>query len=151
MCCCDQPNINGELGYKWKPTEKTSIRPPQPPTLADGDILLYDEPGRCGGIDSHSHHYRIVKSGGRLDLLVRHGGGDDRFHLSLYGTQPEFFASLDSNGRYWLFNALYHARSEGNRQGYYSATEEWRTAAIEKRIKTRKVRGGDAVKVWIEN
>jgi hypothetical protein len=43
------------------------------PALLDGDVLLFDEPGRCGGLDSHCYHYRVVKRAG-LSLLVRHGG-----------------------------------------------------------------------------
>ena len=151
MCCCGKPTINGQLGYKWQPNEAASVRPVSPPSLADGDVLLYDEPGRCGGIDSHSHHYRVVKDYGALYLLVRHGGGDDRINLHLYKDQPEVLAQLTSNGRYWLLNATYHAYRDGKSEGHERTEATWRRAAAEKRIKTRKVRGGNAVKVWIES
>jgi hypothetical protein len=151
MCCCDQPNINGQLGYKWQPNDAPSKRPISAPDISEGDVILYDEPGRCGGTDSHSHHYTLVKSYSRLVLHVRHGGGDDLMFLSLYGKQPEIFDDLDSNGRYWIFNALYHAYGDGKRRGAGESETAWRTAAAEKRIKTRKVRGGSSVKVWIED
>ncbi len=150
MCCCDKPTINGELGYKWQPNDKPSIRRPDPPEIGDGDSLLFDEPGRCGGIDSHCHHYRIVKNCGTVYLLVRNGGGDKRICLSLYDEQLEVFTQLDSNGRYWILNALYHAQSDSAQRAREMTTALWRQAAAEKRIKTRKVRGGSSVKVWIE-
>ena len=75
MCCCGTPVVNGELGYKWNSTDKPGVRPVDPPSLKDNDQLLRDEPGRCGGLDSHCHHYRLVKSYGSLILLVRHVGG----------------------------------------------------------------------------
>ena len=65
MCCCAKPNVNGEPGYSWD-GKSISTRPVDPPMLEDGDVLLFDEPGRCGGMDSHCHHYRLVKSHGSL-------------------------------------------------------------------------------------
>lgn len=149
MCCCDKPTVNGEPGYKWQPTDNPSVRPPQPPAIMDGDVLLFDEPGRCGGIDSHSHHYRVVQNCG-LSLLVRHGGGDERIRLSLYKQQPEILLNLSSSDRYWILNAIYHAYSDGKKRGSDYATEEWQTAAIEKRIKTRKAKGYNSARAWIE-
>ena len=150
MCCCGKPTINGEMGYQWQPNDNPGVRPPQPPPLLEGDVLLWDEPGRCGGIDSHCHHYRIVKQFCIIYLLVRNGGGDQRIPLSLYGNQHDVLNQLDSNSRYWILNALYHAQSNSALQARERERELWRTAAAEKRIKTRKTRGGSAVKVWIE-
>ncbi len=150
MCCCNKPTINGEYGYSWD-GKSISIRPIDPPELQEDDILLYDEPGRCGGIDSHCHHYRIVKNHGVIYLLVKNGGGDKRIRLSLYDTQTEAFSQLDSNGRYWILNAIYHAQTDSTRKASETTTEMWRKAAAEKRIKTRKSRGCNSIKVWIEN
>jgi hypothetical protein len=62
MCCCGTPVVNGEPGYKWQFNDTPGVRPVNAPSLNDNDQLLRDEPGRCGGLDSHSHHYRLVKS-----------------------------------------------------------------------------------------
>lgn len=150
MCCCDKPTINGEQGYKWNnPNGPSGVYPINPPSLSEGDEMLADEPGRCGGSDSHSHHYRLVKSsGGSLSLLVKHGGGEERLRLS--GPMRDTLLSLDSTTRYWLLNTIYHAYAEGRQQGQARATNTWRQAAAEKRIRTRKQRGSDSVKVWIE-
>lgn len=151
MCCCGKPTVNGELGYRWNnPNGAPSVRPVNPPQLTESDRLLYDEPGRCGGLDSHCHHYCVVSSRGSLWLLVRHGGGDERFRLSVSGTLIEPLAALDSNGRYWMLNAIYHAQSDAARKASNEEMMRWRTAAYQKRIRVRKQRGGNMVKVWIE-
>lgn len=144
---CGKPTINGETGYRWN-NEQTSVRPVNPPTLWDGDVMLADEPGRCGGLDSHCHHYRLVKAHGSLSLLVRHGGGDERVRLS--GPIGETLLGLDSSPRYWLMNAIYHAYEDGKSIATTKTATTWRQAAAEKRIKTRKQRGGSGIKVWIE-
>lgn len=148
MCMCGTPTINGHHGYSWN-GEAKSVYQPNPPDIQDGDTLWFDEPGRCGGLDAHSHHFRLVKNGGRWHLLVRHGGGDERIRL---GSWPsiEALSSLDTNARYWLLHTLYYTQ-------YYAAMDArekerrlWTQAAAEKRIKTRKQRGRGTVKVWIE-
>ena len=151
MCCCGKPTVNGELGYRWNdPKALPSVRPLNAPELREHDNLLYDEPGRCGGLDSHSFHYRLVNRYGSLFLLVRHGGGDEQFRLTSTATLVATLAAMDSTSRYWLFNALYHAHADGKREGREGESSRWLKAAAENRIRTRKVRGEDAVKVWIE-
>lgn len=162
MCCCDQPTVNGQPGYKWQPDDKPGIRPVCPPALDEHDKLLYDEPGRCGGdspdrrpgsrngCDAHCHHYRLVRHFGSVELLVRHGGGDERFRVSHTWSLLNTLAALDSDSRYWVLHAIYHAHSDGARAAAEKTDMAWRQAAADKRIKTRKRRGTDSVKVWIE-
>lgn len=148
MCCCGTPVVNGELGYKWNINDRPGVRPPDPPST--DEHILYDEPGRCGGQDSHSHHYRVVGSatGAQFpSLLVRHGGGEERIRLSNGGAVLKALAALDSNGRYWLLNALYHAQADARRAAREKEAADWRRAAAEGRIKVRKVRGREAVRV----
>ncbi len=147
MCCCAKPNINGEAGYSWD-GKNIGTREPDPPSLQDGDVLLFDEPGRCGGMDSHCHHYRLVKLGGFVMLLVRHGGGEERIDVSF----PRGFSigAMDSNTRYWILNAIYHASSKGRRFGSGATEREYRQAFAEGRLKKRKLPAQGYVKVWIE-
>lgn len=150
MCCCDNATVNGNLGYRYSPSSPPSVYPVNPPALSDGDTLLYDEPGRCGGIDSHSYHYRVVLKHSTLQLLVRHGGGTERIrNLSLYKGQREILATLDSNSRYWLLNALYHAVRDSARVARDSEADRWKLAAIEKRIKTRRKNGSITVRIAV--
>ncbi len=152
MCCCGKPTINGMPGaYSWD-GKNYSTRQPMPPDLREIDALLWDEPGRCGGIDAHSHHFRLVKTSyPDFVLLVRHGGGDERIDL---GCTARFvlpaLESLDSNGRYWLLHTLYSVHSSAERHASQERDSVWQKAAAEKRIKVRKLRGRNAVRVSIE-
>jgi hypothetical protein len=139
------------MGFKWQPEDHPSVRGISAPELREGDVLLYDEPGRCGGLDCHSHHYRIVMTHGTMFLLVRHGGGDERIRLSCAATLKGPLAAMDSTARYWLLSALYHAQEDAARNARDATAATWRLAAAEKRIKTRKQHGGKFVKVWIES
>ncbi len=126
------------------------MRKSYPPELLDGDELSYDEPGRCGGLDSHSHHYRVVARTGYFELVVRHGGGEERVSLGPKKVLADALATLDSTARYWMLNTIYHAYRDGEHRGTEESNSRWRQAAADKRIKVRKVRGSSTVKVSIE-
>jgi hypothetical protein len=150
MCCCGKPTINGEHGYRSQPDGLPSIYSVRPPNLGDHDTLLHDEPGRCGGIDCHSHHFRVVRRFDLFLLLVRHGGGDEELLLSCPESLQATLATLDTNARYWVLHAIYCAHAEGERDAKDATDDKWCRAAAERRIKTRKQRGSGTVKVWIE-
>jgi hypothetical protein len=147
MCYCAKPNVNGEPGaYSWD--GKTSCTyPPNPPDLAERDVLLFDEPGRCGGLDCHSHHFRLVKNSGP-ELLVRHGGGDERFRVSL--PRGFDFGAMDSNTRYWLFHAIYRAYADGRSAAAGETAREYNAAFAEGRLKKRKLPGRNQYRIWID-
>lgn len=148
MCCCAQPNVNGTPGYQWNPKDAPSIRPVNPPALREGDTLVFDEPGRCGGLDSHCHHYRVViDAHGRHALLCGNGSGDHAIRISNCRAVIDALAKLDSNGRYWLLNAVYHAEQDAVIQTNSKVNARWTQAAIDKRIKVSRRR--NAVRVSI--
>lgn len=155
MCCCPAPNINGTPnGYSWD-GKSILTRKPDAPTVNDSDELIRDEPGRCGnGVgDSHCHHFTLVKQTiGGYALLVRHGGGDER--ISLGGGHRKalinVIASLDSNAAYALMHHVYYTVKDAELFARNKEAHKWRTAAAEKRIKTRKLPRSATVKVWIE-
>ena len=148
MCFHDRPTRNDVLGHL------------NPPALQDGDEILFDECGRCkaqvcgsGSTDYHSHHFRVVRSahGGMVWLLVRHGGGDERVRLRYaYTRVTDILGLLDSDARYLMIHALYSVHSAASRAATSCESARWQKAAAEKRIKTKKQRGRDAVQVWIE-
>jgi len=154
MCFCEKPTINGKTEYRWNNSAApASIYPLNPPDVENEDTILFDEPGRCGGIDSHSFHYRLIESKhGEICLIVRHGGGDERTpRLSNSRAVVEALTMFDSNGRYWVMNALYHAQSDAARKAREIERIIWQKAAAEKRIKTRKNPSKGSVKVWIDS
>jgi hypothetical protein len=150
MCCCGKPVINGQPGYKWQENDDGSVRAAFPPALDEGDTLLFDEPGRCGGIDHHSHHFRLVKQYSSCYLLVQHGGGRERILLFPHHDLPAMFGSMDTTTRYWMLATIYDAHYRGERAAREKSDAMWREAAAEKRIRVRKVRGQNSVRVSIE-
>lgn len=154
MCCCGKPVVNGEPGYSWD-GKTFGVYPVNPPPLEEHEALLFDEPGRCnsgsgsGGLDSHCHHYRVTLRFGTHYVLFKHGGGHGRFRLSGGRMVVDALRALDSNARYWTLNAMFHAQWQSASDAREATAAEWRKAAAEKRIKTRKVKGG--VKVWVED
>jgi hypothetical protein len=148
MCMCSKPTINGQPGYCWDNKEHVSMYPINAPDMQDGDELLYDEPGRCGrGLDSHCHHFRVVKSYAQHFLLVRHGGGDERFRLRY--TLVDLLRTLDDDSRYWVLQSIYHTIDDASRESEAKEREYWMQAAASRRIKTRKVRGSNRVNVTV--
>jgi hypothetical protein len=49
-----------------------------------------------------------------------------------------------------MAHTIYSAHRDGDRDATLAESLKWRKAAADKRIKTKKLRGKDAVKVWIE-
>lgn len=123
MCCCVEPTINGQMGYKWQPGDTPMVLPVNPPDTGD-KCVVFDEPGRCGGVDSHCHHYRIAGTGHSAVLYCRNGGGDTVIRLSNAPTVVDALDELDSNGRYWLLNAMYHAAQDAASKAAENANVE---------------------------
>ena len=129
------------------------------PKMEEGETIVYDEQGRCkpqvngkGGTDYHSHHFRVFKAeyGGHR-FAVKHGGGDESYSMYAHTRVVEILAILDSDARYLMLHALWKQWSDGENLGRDQSDKLWRTAAAEKRIKTRKMPGQAMVKVWIED
>ena len=150
MCCCKEPTINRTAPIKMTSDTPAFPYPPNPPELSDTETLLYDEPGRCGGSDSHAYHFRVTADCSRVYLLVRHGGGDERMIFGWKNTTLPALAALDSNGRYWLLCAAYHGMKYASNRACDTERAEWQKAAAEKRIRTRKQPNRGFIKVWIE-
>ncbi len=78
-------------------------------------LLLYDEPGRCGGMDSHRHHFRVTQWHGSMYLLVQHGEGDERIRLHENAQFVALLAAMDSTARYWTLAAMYYTLNDAER------------------------------------
>ena len=138
MCCCSQPTINGQMGYRWQDHDSPGIRRIDPPMLENGEELLFDEPGRCGGLDAHCHHYRLVRWNAGIHLVVQHGGGRESFRLSTVPAWLKMLESLDTHARYWLFHSLYYAYRDGRTEATDETSQYYKRAFIEGRLKKRK-------------
>ena len=82
-------------------------------------------------------------------LLVRHGGGTERRRISL----PRGFSldAIDSNTRYWIFNAIHHAASDARKNGEGQAANMFKSAFVDGRLKKRRLPAQGFTKVWIED
>lgn len=150
MCCCEKPTRNDEQ-RGWN-SEAFA------PALAEDDVLIYDECGRCkpqidgtGSVDYHSYHFRLVNSFDLICLLVRHGGGDKRIEIGYsYMRIAELLEPMDSDRRYMMMHAFYSVYMDTERRARETETARWEQAAADKRIKTRRLTAQGRVKVWIE-
>lgn len=150
MCCCGKPTINGEPGaYSWD-GKSFMTRQPSPPEIADGDELLYDCPGRCGGLDAHSHHFRLVSSKGQHALLVQHGGGRERIELGCVervASKTGAWEALSETQRYWMLYAIYSVHRTAADVASARESVRWKQAAIDKRIKVRRRKHAATVEI----
>jgi len=122
------------------------------PKEHDGDTVLYSECGRVlDRVDYRSHWFKLVNGQyGGYALLVKHGGGEERVQLGYNKRIAAPFFNMDSDARYLLlyqFLSIYH---DAKRAAEDATAKLYRTAFAEDRLKKRKQRGQDAVKVWIE-
>lgn len=133
------------------------------PTLGPDDRSVFSEHGRCiylkehrngGGTDYRSHWFRLVVGEHRTYyLLVKHGGGQERIQLQgAWMTAPvaKAMEGMTADERYLLLHLLYSTHSDARRAGRDSMSLEYRQAFVDGRLKKRKNRGADTVKVWIE-
>jgi len=149
VCMCDRPTVNGYPGYRSTYGAPPTVHQPDPPTIRDSDELVYDAPGRCGrGGDSHSHHFRLVRRGGSLFLLVRHGGGNEEIRVP--SDVSTCLEECSPEARYWLMRAMYSTARRSASEAREREADRWRQAAAEKRIRTRKVRGQNIYRVRID-
>lgn len=147
MCMCEKNNVNGEPGYK-RPGDPQNVRQPLPPKVDDNDEMMYDLPGRCGKVDSHSYHFIVTKNyRNALSLYVRHGGGQEKFFIGYIegkirtGIAEVINNALDDDARYWFILTLYRTLSDARREARNEEREGWKRAARENRLKLRTRKG----------
>lgn len=155
MCSCDKPNVNGEHGYKWQPSDNPAKHVVLPCVHKEGDIVLSNDPGRCGhGIDSHAFHFCIVRRGAWHFIIATHFNGSTEVNMKRWSNVNSILA-MSSDDRYWTLQAIYHAVTDSVRDATHKAVQEerqfWRQAAADNRIKKRKVRNTNRVDVWVLN
>lgn len=119
------------------------------PSVPDGCEVLYDEPGRVlFDVCYRAYHFRVVAKYGLHTLLVRHGGGDESIPLASDFVRA--LAMMDSDARFLTLYALMDTAHKAARNAESRTADAFRKAFAQGRLKKRKVRGTDAVRVWIE-
>lgn len=142
--------------------ENWGAEPWRRPAIGKDDVLLYSEHGRIvqkgtyghvdNAIDYRSHWFCIIRPEfGPCFLVVKHGGGEERFEL-LYRTAEVhlFFERLDSTERYLLMHTLYRVHNNATQQANEKTRHKYEQAFLTKRLKKRKMPKSDRYTVWID-
>jgi hypothetical protein len=126
------------------------------PSIEVEDTVVFDEPGRVlgargSGVDCRSHYFRVIKPEfGQYTLKVRHGGGEESWPLGFDSRIVDGLGQMDSDNRFRLLWVIMDGHHETASRTANRLNADWRQAAAEKRIKTRKLPGQNRVRVWIE-
>lgn len=122
------------------------------PSIEHGEVIVFSEYGRVlNNIDYRSHWFLLVQElyGGHA-LIVKHGGGQERWSDFMLGKSIHALTTLSSDDRYLMLYTLYDAHKLGFKQGQGKASQEYKEAFVEGRLKKRKQQSG-GIKVWINN
>lgn len=144
-------HVTDPTNYSWR--ERDSRRP----TIPDGSIVLFEEPGRIlpdkgQGTDCRSHYFLVSAEvkGGRPTLRVTHGAGGDEWLMTWDPRLLDAFAALDSDQRFRLFWTIHDAHRTSYHHGVASTTATYERAFVEGRLRKHKVRGANAYQVSIQ-
>ncbi len=120
------------------------------PTLPADSTSLFLEPGRVlDNVCYRAFCFRVHKPEfGDYTLSVKHGAGEESWKLEWNKRLIGALEVMDSDTRFITLHALMRAHNSSRESTAEKVNANWRQAAAEKRIKTRKVKGG--VKVWVE-
>lgn len=131
--------------------ENWGTEPWRRPTIPEGAEVIFSEPGRSINNVDHRAHWFVLAKGkyGGLDLLVKHGGGEEALHIISQNLFPNF-AALAPDDRYLALYALYDLHRKGREKGLQEERAQWLAAVRENRVRRRKMPGRDVYKVWIE-
>lgn len=114
------------------------------------DKVVIELPGRVVANTCHrSHYFRVCESG---MVYVRHGAGQESFHLGydahvLIGVLER----ATDDEQYLIIRRIYETRSADKRAAAAKTEAEIFKAFSDGRLRKRKQRGSDKVKVWIED
>lgn len=124
------------------------------PKVSETDTVIFSEHGRIAfNIDYRSHWFTLVKQqfGGHV-LLVSHGAGEEAIQLPRcrFEQVVDVLAGLSSDLRYLMLHQLFNIHRDGRTLGRVGVECIYKKAFADGRLKKRKVRGANKVKVWIE-
>jgi hypothetical protein len=145
-------HVTDAANYSWR--ERDVRRP----TIPEGDIILFEEPGRIipgtgmvTGTDFRSHYFilSVPFEGGPAVLWVQHGAGEQHWPVGGAARLCGVLGALDSDRRFAVLYALHDAHQTSFHQGVATASARYETAFVEGRLRKRKVRGANAYQVSI--
>jgi hypothetical protein len=118
-----------------------------------GNNILLEEKGRViGEVDYNSFTLKLVRDMGFYHLYVIHGAGEEKISLIHVKEQViKTILNMEPDTRFLTLFAFYDIAKNEFQKGFNEAEVTYQRAAAEGRLKTRKVRGENRVKVWVED
>lgn len=118
-----------------------------------GNNILLEEKGRViGEVDYNSFTLKLVRDMGFHYLYVTHGAGEEKIPLIHVREQViENILNMEPDTRFLTLFAFYDIAKSEFQKGFNKAEITYQRAAAEGRLKTRKVRGENRVRVWVED
>lgn len=106
--------------------------------------------GENHSVTYESYNLSVVKDYNLYYLLVRHGGGQEKIRLSTaIKTMLGALQKMTDVEAFSVLFSIYDAHKRSARESADKTARHWLKAATENRIKRRKVRNQNRIKVWI--
>lgn len=117
-----------------------------------GNNVLLEEKGRViGEVDYNCYTLKLVRDMGFYHLYVTHGAGEEKISLIHVKEQViKNILNMEPDTRFLTLFAFYDIAKSEFQKGFNKAEITYQRAAAEGRLKTRKVRGKNRVRVWVE-
>lgn len=117
-----------------------------------GNNILLEERGRIiGEVDYNCYTLKLVRDMGFHHLYVTHGAGEEKISLIHVKEQViKNILNMEPDTRFLTLFAFYDIAKSEFQKGFCRAETIYQRAAAEGRLKTRKVRGENRVRVWVE-
>ena len=116
--------------------------PRRKPSIGEDEQELFSECGRSlNNTDYRSHWFVMTENHGQVQILVKHGAGEERFHLGFKSMLKQFVdaaASMDSDTRYLTFHTLFRVHSEARYSAITDTSRKYAQAFVDGRLKKRK-------------
>lgn len=130
------------------------LDPARAPKVHETDTVIFSEHGRIAfNLDYRSHWFILVKQqfAGHA-LLVSHGAGEEQIQLPRCRFEHviDVLSGLNSDLRYLMMYQLFDIHKEGRTLGREAVEFLYKKAFAHGRLKKRKIRGANKVKIWIE-
>ena len=132
------------MGYETEAWREPSLKP--------GYTRVFSEHGRILGNTCYRSHWMALDKGehGGYFLTVKHGGGEEHFQIAYSKRLVDALAALDSDARYFILHQFLRIKQDAERAAQDKTANDYKRAFAEGRLRKRKLRGQDAVKVWVD-
>lgn len=121
------------------------------PSISDSAITLFEEKGRViNDVDYSPFTVALAQDFDSYHVIITSGAGTESFFLTFDPLVADAISNMPSDARFLTLLEMREIKTRFLSAGFNKAQSIWQRAAAEDRIKTRKLRGRNEVRVWIE-